>query len=548
MVPPFYLTMKKILFFVLYLISVGANAQTPITTASQLQGMSLDGNYILMNDIDLSSITLNPIGGMYGSFTGTLDGNGHTITLGYINSSYQKRGLFSEIGTSGIVKNLNVNGQYIENYSQDYCYVGVIAAMNYGTITNCNTSVDINSSGVYNNSPKMTYSGGIAGHNAGTISYCFASGNIFGASYNEGTGGIVGTLSRLIESPQIDHCIYIGNLTKHYQSTGNKTGMICGYADTYSNYITNCYYIQDKGFSGIGSFSSSSPVSDDGHCSVINQFNLRALAKTGGVYASTSNSVFKEAILTFPYEISFSTTDGTSAFTNITGENANVTFHRAFTSKVKSTICLPFNIPSDQAAALGKFYTFIGIKDGTNDVIQMQQVTTDLVANTAYVFEPMPFGHSEELGITFKNVTIANTLTPSTSSSQVQFIGTYSPKTWSTGDSDLGKVYGFAIAGYESDGFSAGQFVILGAGASAAPFRAYLKYNPQTLSISRRASLSLPDVLKIEWISSDQVTGITTINRQKLSNGWFTLDGCKLDKTPTKKGIYVNNGKKVIIK
>ncbi len=31
------------------------------------------------------------------------------------------------------------------------------------------------------------------------------------------------------------------------------------------------------------------------------------------------------------------------------------------------------------------------------------------------------------------------------------------------------------------------------------------------------------------------------------SEGWYTLDGRKLSGVPTQKGIYINNGKKVVI-
>ncbi len=30
--------------------------------------------------------------------------------------------------------------------------------------------------------------------------------------------------------------------------------------------------------------------------------------------------------------------------------------------------------------------------------------------------------------------------------------------------------------------------------------------------------------------------------------GWYTLDGVKLDKKPVRKGIYINNGKKKVMK
>ena len=32
------------------------------------------------------------------------------------------------------------------------------------------------------------------------------------------------------------------------------------------------------------------------------------------------------------------------------------------------------------------------------------------------------------------------------------------------------------------------------------------------------------------------------------SNVWFTLDGVRLDGPPMKKGLYIHNGKKVVIK
>ena len=32
------------------------------------------------------------------------------------------------------------------------------------------------------------------------------------------------------------------------------------------------------------------------------------------------------------------------------------------------------------------------------------------------------------------------------------------------------------------------------------------------------------------------------------NSNWYTLDGRKLDERPTKKGVYINNGKKVVVK
>lgn len=45
----------------------------------------------------------------------------------------------------------------------------------------------------------------------------------------------------------------------------------------------------------------------------------------------------------------------------------------------------------------------------------------------------------------------------------------------------------------------------------------------------------------IKSLSVDEINGM-------ILNGWYTLDGVKLQSAPTQKGIYINNGKKVIIK
>ena len=67
------------------------------------------------------------------------------------------------------------------------------------------------------------------------------------------------------------------------------------------------------------------------------------------------------------------------------------------------------------------------------------------------------------------------------------------------------------------------------------------------------ASVSAP-----EFLAFDETTGITPLLSPKGEEGaspwgglvgvWYTLDGRKFDKQPTQKGLYIVNGKKVIIK
>ena len=49
----------------------------------------------------------------------------------------------------------------------------------------------------------------------------------------------------------------------------------------------------------------------------------------------------------------------------------------------------------------------------------------------------------------------------------------------------------------------------------------------------------------------DETTGIsstTNYTNYTNDNAWYTLDGRKLDGKPTTKGLYINNGKKTVIK
>jgi hypothetical protein len=51
----------------------------------------------------------------------------------------------------------------------------------------------------------------------------------------------------------------------------------------------------------------------------------------------------------------------------------------------------------------------------------------------------------------------------------------------------------------------------------------------------------------------DETTGIsdaTRLNKKEniTNNNWYTLDGRKMDKQPTAKGVYIHNGRKEVVK
>ena len=104
----------------------------------------------------------------------------------------------------------------------------------------------------------------------------------------------------------------------------------------------------------------------------------------------------------------------------------------------------------------------------------------------------------------------------------------------------------------------AGEFVRAKVGAKIRPTSCYLKWvEPQTDNARRMtrgaaADEELPQRITVKLVSaSGETTGIGEIDTKTGEfdfSGWYTLDGVRLSDKPSTKGIYINNGKKVVIK
>ena len=159
-------------------------------------------NITLTADIDLTGETWTPIG-MNRPYSGTFNGQGHTITGLNISSSSGAVALFNNIGGAGKVMNLQVEVNY--NVQQNGA-AGGIAYTNYGTITACSVTGNItaNSGAIggiavnnfdtgtitacwFDGDLTTTYdNGGIAAYNYGTITACFYGGNAGHGANNQG--------------------------------------------------------------------------------------------------------------------------------------------------------------------------------------------------------------------------------------------------------------------------------------------------------------------------------------------------------------------------
>lgn len=224
--------------------------------------------------------------------------------------------------------------------------------------------------------------------------------------------------------------------------------------------------------------------------------------------------------------------------------NGKVFFYREFTGGSASTICLPFAYNPKNSD--GSFYTFNHVekKYGKWEAI-MDNVSGNLAANTPYIF--LPDENRNIVPILFHGDAV-NSSNPSTMSGNWTFKGTYEEKKW---DSEPTGIYGFSAQAVADDNISQGQFVKVGAYVKIRPLRAYLEYTGSNFP-NTRSSLpeeGLPDRIIVRLVGGETSIGQLDMKTGQVNfdGGWYNLNGIRLSGKPTKHGIYVHHGKKVVI-
>lgn len=243
------------------------NANGLLAWNKAVQG-NLSLNCTLTDDIDLTGKEWTPIGSYinytYTGYTGTFDGQGHTIFGLTINQVRDAVGLIGCIDKGGIVKNVKLKDV---NITGDGYFVGGVAGTNYGTIENC--SVD----GTLTNN--RHYLGGVVGDNYGSIIGCSSSGTITGTSPDVGgIGGqsVGGTIMACYSVANIKGMIYSGGVLGQtnretvviacYHAKGNVTGeqsRIGGVIGCNYGKVTACYWENNQG-QGIGDNQGSTTI------------------------------------------------------------------------------------------------------------------------------------------------------------------------------------------------------------------------------------------------------------------------------------------------
>lgn len=191
---------------------------TPVYTIEDLAGINSNpsGNYILMNDIDMTQETKT--GGSWDSghgwtpldkFSGTLDGAGHRIVGMHIYGNLEEdldlkgAGLFSEID-GGSVKNLGMVQVNIDNVTVEWDAYGTYGI---GAIAGCMQTQYLTEQ----------------------ISNCYVTGNVTG---DEHVGGLVG-------------CAFDTAVTNSYNAANVSGNGIIGYNEEGFTACSYCYNVGD---------------------------------------------------------------------------------------------------------------------------------------------------------------------------------------------------------------------------------------------------------------------------------------------------------------
>ena len=123
------------------------------------------------------------------------------------------------------------------------------------------------------------------------------------------------------------------------------------------------------------------------------------------------------------------------------------------------------------------------------------------------------------------------------------------------------KCYGFSAdevaPSSSTEGVHAGDFVKVGSYVMIRAFRARLYYKGTDETFlapgvngAQAPEVQLPERIRvILYDKNSNPTAIGTLNTETgEASDWYDLSGRKLDKQPAQKGVYINNGKKVVKK
>jgi hypothetical protein len=324
---------------------------------------------------------------------------------------------------------------------------------------------------------------------------------------------LVVTLSTETKAATINPTITLsdGNSATSFTSTGTVNIAAAGADHIYYN-ISNTAMPDAPTLASTGTeYTAAFTISATSYISVI-------AVKNNAIVGTASAILYKGLA---PLTI----TDGTYV-QQTAGTYSQVTYKRTFTPKVWQTLCVPVAIPVDQwtATAASNIYELTSL---TNGVLTITKITGTTVADRPYLIY---INRSSLSSISFTYVNVTSTASADAGSQTItgiSLIGNYGASTTVPDGSYFlssdGKIYQAS-----------------GTGVTLPAYRAYLKLDASGAKLSTIST-------------DDTTTGIKVIDiNERLNGDIYNLNGMKVgnagDFSNMKCGVYIINGKKVILK
>ena len=515
---------------------IGTTGQWDTFAAYVNNGNNYSGKFVrLTADISVSTMM-----GLRGDkpFSGTFLGGGHTITANIVSTTtgtgVNEQGVapFHYI-KDATIKNLKVAGTIA---SASY-HTGGLVGFADGTnlIENCAVTATLNIS--------SDYAGGIIGHGLSsttTIQGCAFAGAINGVDGNRSNiGGLWGWSNS--GTPTLEGCLEAGTYTNI--ASMHPMGLQGG-----SGTITNCYYLNPQ----VGSPKNACTVSGakQAYAFTTAPANLGELVKDYGMVKAYANGILVDGTYyVAPATVTLAdNADNSTAISGADSYVANVTLsdRTLYKDGAWNTLCLPFDVTiagSPLAGATARPLTSASISGSTLTLTFGDAVTT-LEAGTPYIIKWTADANYVDddahniVSPVFSGVTIDKTDRSYdngiSGDERVRFLGTYKSTAFDAEDKSILLMGGENTLYYPT------------AGAGIGAQRAYFKIGSDGALLARRLT-----AFNIDF-GDDEATGIISLSTDskdsKDNAAWYSLDGRKLQGKPSRAGVYINNGIKIVIK
>ena len=474
-------------------------------------------------------------------FTGTFDGQGYTLTF-ICSNNYGYAAPFQYVKDC-VIENLHVAGTITTSGDYGTYAAGIIGRIYGGTVTirNCRSSVTINSS-----HSGTGYHGGFIGDGSGsavTIEGCVFDGKLLTTgNATTGCGGFVGfrysgctlNISNSLYAPAaLDE-------GETWVSSSNSATFAYNGAS-----ITNSFYTAD-----FNDGMNHTAQGTQAYTLTTAPANLGA-AVTGVSYtmltAYENGILFDGKYYVAPEAVTFAD-NAANGVNSVNGYVADVTLDGRTLTKDGNwnTLCLPFSLSTEQIAAsplagatIKELATTSNLDNG---VLTLNFTTvTAIEADKPYIVKWTTTGANINNPV-FTGVTITSTTpTPVTSDDgKVTFVGQFSPFDINSSNIDeiilmtSGNKLGYSQNPRTLKCFRAHFYVPANGGAAARSF--VVDFGEGETTRIELPTFS-PEGESTEASPRGGLVGVSC----------YDLQGRKLDGKPTAKGLYIVNGKKVLL-